>query len=87
MRFLLSLGIFAALLVTSPVTFAWGLWLVADVRCGAPPVAATRFGSTHTYDLPGDAGYSPGVFPIVLPDYYCTAADAAAHGFHRDPLR
>ena len=85
MRLILMLGIFAVFLVTSPVTFAWGLWLVAGARCGGSPVAATRFGATHTYDLPGDPGYGPGVFPIILPDYYCTAADARAHGFHRNP--
>jgi hypothetical protein len=87
MRFILLLGIVAVLLVTSPVTVAWAAWLVADARCGGPPVAATRFAAADTYDLPGDSNYGPGVFPIILPDYYCTKADAEAHGFHRDPTR
>lgn len=87
MRFILLLGIVAVLLVTSPVTVAWAIWLAADARCGGPPVTATRFAAADTYDLPGDRNYSPGVFPIILPDYYCTKADAEAHGFHRDPTR
>lgn len=87
MRFILLLGIVAVLLVTSPVTVAWAVWLIADARCGGPPVVATRFAAADTYDLPGDGSYSPGVFPIIVPDYYCTKADAEAHGFHRDPNR
>ena len=88
MRFILLVAIFAVLLVTSPVTVAWGMWLAEDARCGGPPVIATRFASADTYDMPGDSNYSPGVFPIILPDdYYCTKADAEAHGFHRDTTR
>jgi hypothetical protein len=87
MRFILLLGILAVVLVTSPVTLAWAIWLAADVRCGGPPVAATRFAAANTYDLPGDVNYGPGVFPIILPDYFCTEADAEAHRFHRDPIR
>lgn len=86
-RFILLLGIVAVLLVTSPVTVAWAIWLAADARCGGPPVAATRFAAADTYDLPGDSNYGPGVFPIILPDYYCSMADAEAHGFHHDPTR
>lgn len=87
MRFILLLGIVAVILVTSPVTIAWAIWLSADARCGGPPVAANRLAAGSTYDLPGDSNYGPGVFPIVLPDYYCTKAGAEAHGFHRDPTR
>jgi hypothetical protein len=87
MRFILLLGIVAVLIVTSPVTIAWTIWLAADARCGGPPVAADSFAAADTYDLPGDANYSPGVFPIILPDYYCTEADAEARGLHRDPTR
>lgn len=87
MRFILVLGIAAVLLVTSPVTVAWAIWLAADAGCGGPPVVANRFAAGDTYDLPSDANYGPGVFPIILPDYYCTEADAKAHGFQRDPNR
>ncbi len=87
MRFILLLGIVAVLLVTSPVTIAWAMWLAADAGCGGPPVAASRFAGADTYDLPGDSNYGPGVFPIVLPEYYCSEADAKAHGFKRDPIR
>ncbi len=87
MRFMLLLGIVAVLIVTSPVTVAWAIWLAADARCGGPPVEANRFAATDTYDLPGDSNYSPGIFPILLPDYYCTQADAEAHGLHRDTIR
>jgi hypothetical protein len=87
MRFILLLGTVAVLLVTSPVTVAWAIWLAADAGCGGPPVAANSFAAAYTYDLPGDRNYSPGVYPIIRPDYFCTEADAKAHGFSRDPIR
>jgi hypothetical protein len=84
MRLILVLGIFAVILVTSPVTVAWAIWLGAVARCGSPPVVANTFAAGDTYDLPGQTSYGPGIFPIIIPDYYCTEADAKAHGFRRD---
>jgi hypothetical protein len=84
MRLILLLAIFAVLLVTSPVTVAWAIWAGAVARCGGPPVVANSFAAADTYDLPGQSGYGPGIFPIILPEYYCTEADARAHGFRKD---
>ena len=83
-RTILTAGVGLLLVATAPLTVAWGIWSVAAVRCGHPPVAANRFAAAYMYDLPGESGYSPGIFPIILPDYYCTEADAKEHGFQHD---
>jgi hypothetical protein len=84
-RITLVVGLVAVIVVTSPITVAWGIWVAAATTCGHPPVAASRFAAAYTYDTPGQSGYGVGLFPIIVPDYYCTESDAQAHGFQHDP--
>jgi len=73
----------ALLIVTSPISVIWAMWTVAAVECGRLPVTASRFAAAYSYSVAGDISYNEGVWPIIVPDYYCNAADAEAAGFHR----
>jgi hypothetical protein len=84
-RITFVVGLVAVIVLTSPITVAWGIWTAAATTCGRPPVAASRFAAAYTYDLPGQSGYGAGLFPIIVPEYYCTESDAQAHGFQHDP--
>jgi uncharacterized membrane protein len=79
------IGTVAVVVVTLPISVVWGMWTVAAVRCGHPPVTASRFAAAYSYALPGDSGYNLGLWPIIVPEYYCSAADAEANGFNHIP--
>jgi hypothetical protein len=83
------LGVTAAvlllLLVTSPVTVPWLVWLSEYRSCGRKPVIASKFAAGYWYALPSDPHYDPGIFPMLMPEYFCTQTDAKAHGYHHAP--
>lgn len=73
----------ALLIVTSPISVIWAMLAVAAVGCGGLPVTANRFAAAYSYSVPGDFGYNEGAWPLIVPDYYCSASEAEAAGFHR----
>jgi hypothetical protein len=58
-------------------------FLLNTVKCGKPPVVASRFAAAYSYKVPGDPGYGPGLFNY---DFFCSKEEAERAGFHHDTL-
>lgn len=80
-RIAILFGIICMLLIGS-VT---GLlpYSIALVRCLKPPISASTFAASYSYEMPGDLGYGPGPFVSA---YYCSPSEAEAAGFQRTPF-
>ena len=71
--------------LTLPFSVPWIVWLNEARTCGRQPVIASKFAAGYSYTLPGDRDYQPGLFPVIMPVYFCTESEAQAQGFHRAP--
>ena len=77
--------IMVVVLVATPFILPKLVWLGEYVRCGQQPVIASKFAAGYWYARPGDPHYDPGIFPILMPEYFCTQNEATAHGYHYAP--
>jgi hypothetical protein len=66
-----------------PWVYPYTRYPVYFVKCGGAPVVATDFAAAYSYDRPGDKYY--GIDPFVS-EYFCTAAEAEAAGYHHNAL-
>jgi hypothetical protein len=73
------------LILLTPVTVPRAVWLSEYLNCGQSPIIASKFAAGYWYALPGDPHYEPGIFPILMPEYFCTESEAKAHGYHYAP--
>ena len=69
-----------AIALVLPVVSPYAWYPIHHLRCGGPPVIATRFAAAYVYLVPGDPGYR--VDPLVT-DFFCTEDEAQRAGFHR----
>lgn len=72
----ITVGIITAVLVLNLFTGIFN-YTYGFIRCGKQPVAASRFGASYHYFVPGQHGY--GVSPFM--EYYCSTDDAKNEGF------
>lgn len=54
-------------------------YMYSYASCGRPPISASSFAASFSYELPGDEGYGPGPFQ----EYFCTEEDAQNAGYRR----
>jgi hypothetical protein len=57
---------------------------IAFARCLKPPILASTFAASYSYEMPGDSTYGPGPF---ISAYYCSPSEAEAAGFQRTPFQ
>ena len=57
-------------------------YVITYIGCGSPPVSASDFAASFSYELPGDEGYGPGPFQ----QYFCTENQAQSAGYRRSSL-
>lgn len=69
-----------AVALVLPVVSPYARYPIHHLRCGGPPIIATRFAAAFVYHVPGEEGY--GVDPLVT-DFFCAEAEAQRAGFHR----
>lgn len=78
---IIVVGVMIVLLV-----FGWlggvNAYLTSYINCGKPPVSASDFAASFSYELPGDEGYGPGPFQ----QYFCTENQAQSAGYRRSSL-
>lgn len=54
-------------------------YLITYIGCGKPPISASDFAASFSYEIPGDEGYGPGLFQ----KYFCTEDAARNAGYRR----
>lgn len=83
-RAVLGAVVIYLLALVAPFASTMARYPLHIVRCGHPPLVGTTFAAAFTYREPGDPSYA--VTPLD-DRLFCTAAEAAAAGFRRSPLR